>query len=43
VEVRAARPFSGAHSRHLHVHRKIAPTPAGLPRRPGVARKRPLA
>ena len=27
----------------LAVVRKIAPTPAGFPRRPGVARKRPLA
>ena len=27
----------------LAVARKIAPTPAGFPRRPGVARKRPLA
>jgi 16S rRNA (guanine527-N7)-methyltransferase len=27
----------------LIVARKIAPTPAGFPRRPGVARKRPLA
>jgi len=27
----------------LAVARKIAPTPAGFPRRPGMARKRPLA
>ena len=27
----------------LLVLRKLAPTPAGFPRRPGVARKRPLA
>jgi 16S rRNA (guanine527-N7)-methyltransferase len=27
----------------LAVVRKIAPTPAGFPRRPGIARKRPLA
>jgi 16S rRNA (guanine527-N7)-methyltransferase len=27
----------------LAVARKIAPTPAGFPRRPGIARKRPLA
>ena len=27
----------------LAVVRKIAPTPAGFPRRPGLARKRPLA
>ena len=28
--------------RHLHVLRKVAPTPPGFPRRPGMARKRPL-
>jgi hypothetical protein len=26
----------------LHVFRKVSPTPAGYPRRPGVAAKRPL-
>jgi 16S rRNA (guanine527-N7)-methyltransferase len=35
-------PFQGARNRHLHVARKLAPTPAGFPRRPGIARKRPL-
>ena len=30
-------------NRHLHVFRKIAPTPPGFPRRAGMARKRPLA
>lgn len=35
-------PFAGAVNRHLHVYRKVAPTPAGFPRRPGMARKRPL-
>ena len=35
-------PFAEAHSRHLHAYTKIAPTPARFPRRPGVARKRPL-
>lgn len=38
-----AEPFPGAHSRHLHVYVKAAPTPDRFPRRPGVARKRPLA
>jgi 16S rRNA (guanine527-N7)-methyltransferase len=28
--------------RHLHVLRKVAPTPDRFPRRPGMARKRPL-
>jgi 16S rRNA (guanine527-N7)-methyltransferase len=36
-------PFAGAHSRHLHVYVKTAPTPSRFPRRPGMARKRPLA
>lgn len=35
-------PFSGARDRHLHVWRKKGQTPARFPRRPGVARKRPL-
>jgi len=33
----------GSERRHLVVVRKVAPTPAGFPRRPGLARKRPLA
>ena len=36
------RPFEASENRHLHVFRKISPTPAGFPRRPGMARKRPL-
>ena len=36
-------PFSGAHSRHLHVFVKSEPTPTAFPRRPGLAAKRPLA
>jgi 16S rRNA (guanine527-N7)-methyltransferase len=35
-------PRPGADERHLHVFRKVAPTPAGYPRREGMARKRPL-
>ncbi len=42
VEVRAVGAESGAEHRHLHVIRKLGPTPAGLPRRPGVAKKRPF-
>jgi 16S rRNA (guanine527-N7)-methyltransferase len=38
----AVTPYRGAQYRHLHVLRKIAETPPGFPRRPGVARKRPL-
>jgi 16S rRNA (guanine527-N7)-methyltransferase len=41
-EVRPVRPFADAEHRHLHVLRKVAPTPARFPRRPGMARKRPL-
>lgn len=35
-------PYPGARHRHLHVMVKVAPTPERFPRRPGVARKRPL-
>ncbi|MFL5869577.1 MAG: 16S rRNA (guanine(527)-N(7))-methyltransferase RsmG [Solirubrobacterales bacterium] len=35
-------PFAGSRNRHLHLVRKFAPTPPGLPRRPGMAKKRPL-
>jgi 16S rRNA (guanine527-N7)-methyltransferase len=43
VGVLPARPFPGARQRHLHVFRKLGPTPPRFPRRPGVAAKRPLA
>jgi len=36
-------PFAGARDHHLHVLRKVAPTPDRFPRRAGQARKRPLA
>lgn len=42
VEVRAVDPYPEAGARTLHVFRKIAPTPARFPRRPGMALKRPL-
>jgi 16S rRNA (guanine527-N7)-methyltransferase len=41
-QVHPVTPYAGAEHRHLHVLRKIAPTPARFPRRPGMARKRPL-
>lgn len=41
-EVRAVHPFEGADHRHLHVLRKVAPTPSRFPRRAGMATKRPL-
>jgi 16S rRNA (guanine527-N7)-methyltransferase len=40
--VRSVVPFAGSERRTLHVLRKIAPTPPGYPRRPGMATKRPL-
>ena len=42
-EVLAVQPFPSSENRHLHVFRKVSPTPDGFPRRPGMARKRPLA
>jgi 16S rRNA (guanine527-N7)-methyltransferase len=41
-DVLAVKPFESSENRHLHVLRKISPTPGGIPRRPGMARKRPL-
>jgi 16S rRNA (guanine527-N7)-methyltransferase len=41
-EVHAVVPYEGAEHRHLHVLRKVRPTPERFPRRPGMARKRPL-
>ncbi len=32
---------AGSEHRHLHVARKIGPTPGNLPRKPGIAKKRP--
>ncbi|MFI5025680.1 MAG: 16S rRNA (guanine(527)-N(7))-methyltransferase RsmG [Solirubrobacterales bacterium] len=40
-EIRAVGPRAGSEHRHLHVIRKAGPTPADLPRRPGIAKKRP--
>ena len=34
-------PYAGSEHRHLHVIRKIGSTPKKLPRRPGMAKKRP--
>ncbi len=41
VEVRWVGPYAGSRNRHLHVIRKAGETPPGLPRRPGMAKKRP--
>lgn len=40
--VSAAVPYPGSRDRHLHRFDKITDTPARFPRRPGMARKRPL-
>jgi 16S rRNA (guanine527-N7)-methyltransferase len=37
----AVGPRAGSEHRHLHVMRKLGPTPDDLPRRPGMAKKRP--
>ncbi len=39
--IRHVGPYAGSEHRHLHVLRKLGPTPADLPRRPGMAKKRP--
>ncbi len=35
-------PYAGSEHRHLHVIRKSGPTPKKLPRKPGMAKKRPF-
>ncbi|HEY5976979.1 MAG TPA: 16S rRNA (guanine(527)-N(7))-methyltransferase RsmG [Solirubrobacterales bacterium] len=40
-QVLAVGPYAGSRHRHLHVLRKSGPSPADLPRRPGIAKKRP--
>jgi 16S rRNA (guanine527-N7)-methyltransferase len=42
VEARAVTPYPGSRDRHIHALRKNGPTPEGLPRRPGMAAKRPF-
>ena len=37
----AVGPYAGSKHRHLHLIRKTGPTPPDLPRRPGMAKKRP--
>jgi 16S rRNA (guanine527-N7)-methyltransferase len=41
-EPRAVHPFSAAADRSLYLSLKVGRTPAGYPRRPGMARKRPF-
>jgi 16S rRNA (guanine527-N7)-methyltransferase len=40
-EVRHVGPYAGSEHRHLHLVRKSGPTPQKLPRRAGMAKKRP--
>lgn len=43
VEIpRQVEPYPEVEARYLHIMRKVSPTPARFPRRPGMARKRPL-
>jgi 16S rRNA (guanine527-N7)-methyltransferase len=42
VEVRAVTPYPGSRERHIHLLRKNGPTPNDLPRRDGLAAKRPF-
>ncbi len=41
LAIRAVDPYAGSRNRHLHLVRKSGPTPTDLPRRPGMAKKRP--
>jgi 16S rRNA (guanine527-N7)-methyltransferase len=41
-EARPVQPFAQAHDRHLYLTSKVSPTPERYPRRPGMARKRPI-
>ena len=41
-EAMAVEPFAGARDRHLYLSSKVSATPSRYPRRPGMARKRPI-
>jgi 16S rRNA (guanine527-N7)-methyltransferase len=41
-EVVRVQPFEAARDRHLYLYLKVGSVPHGYPRRPGMARKRPL-
>jgi 16S rRNA (guanine527-N7)-methyltransferase len=41
-EIHRVNPYLGAEHRYLHLMSKVRDTPAGFPRRPGIAHKRPL-
>ena len=42
LQVRPVAPFRAARDRHLYLSSKVSPTPSIYPRRPGIARKRPI-
>jgi 16S rRNA (guanine527-N7)-methyltransferase len=42
VKVKAVTPYPGSRGRHIHLVRKNGPTPEDLPRRAGMAAKRPF-
>jgi 16S rRNA (guanine527-N7)-methyltransferase len=42
IEIRTVQPYPASRGRHIHLLRKNGPTPNGLPRRPGMAAKRPF-
>jgi 16S rRNA (guanine527-N7)-methyltransferase len=42
VQVRPVEPYPESRDRHLHVYRKVSPTPDRFPRRAGMGAKRPL-
>jgi 16S rRNA (guanine527-N7)-methyltransferase len=42
LQVRPVAPFREARARHLYLSSKVSSTPRGYPRRPGMARKRPI-
>jgi 16S rRNA (guanine527-N7)-methyltransferase len=42
LQMRPVTPFEGARDRHLYVSSKVSSTPPEYPRRPGMARKRPI-
>jgi 16S rRNA (guanine527-N7)-methyltransferase len=42
AEVIRSEPYAGSVAHHLHVYRKLAQTPPQYPRRPGIARRRPI-
>ena len=42
LRLRPVAPFRSARERHLYLSSKVNPTPRSYPRRPGMARKRPI-